>query len=231
MTLTLTAIVAAAMLQALSGFQRMLALQPQRLAASDAARVAHVVLRAELLPLVPARDVAGWSEDSLRIRAFRGAAIVCAQDPGRVVVRYRGMRNPDTTKDSLLVLDADGERTLALASTAAGSGCAAQPGDTLLRWTGIDAPAGTVLLLFESGAYSPGSRALRYRRGRGGRQPLTDEVLASTARFVHAGRDGAPPFFAGDLASLALHPFLAPNPLTARAAVLRPRLVIPNAAP
>ena len=219
------------MLQALGGFQRMLALQPQRLAASDAARVAHVVLRAELLPLVPENDIAGWSEDSLRIRAFRGAAIVCAHDPGRVVVRFRGMRNPDTSKDSLLILDAEGERAVSLASSAAGSGCAAQPGETLLRWNGIDAPAGTVLLLFESGAYSPGSRALRYRRGRGGRQPLTDEVLASAARFVHSGRDGAVPFLAADVASLALDPFLAATPLAARADFLRPRLVIPNAAP
>ena len=219
------------MLQALGGFQHMLALQPQRLAASDAARVAHVVLRAELLPIVPAHDIAGWSEDSLRIRAFRGAAIVCAQDPGRVLVRYRGMRNPDTTKDSLLILDAEGERGVALVSTAAGAGCAAPAGEPLLRWNGVDAPTGTVLLLFESGAYSAGSRALRYRRGRGGRQPLTDEVLASTARFVHSGRNGTAPFLAADVASLALHPFLAATPLAARADFLRPRLVIPNAAP
>ena len=229
-TLALTSVVAAAMLQALGGFQRVLALQPARLAAGDAARVAHVVLRAELHPLVPAHDVSGWSPDSMRIRAFRAAAIVCAQDPGRVVVRFRGMRLPDTSKDSLLIIDADGERSVALSSSAAGAGCASQPGETLLRWNGIDAPSGTMILLYESGAYSPGSRALRYRRGRGGRQPLTDEVLDGSARFVHAGVDGGSPFLSADLASLALQPFLASNPFVARAEQLRPRLVIPNAA-
>ena len=229
-TLALTGIVTGALLQSLGGFQRLLALQPARLAANDAARIAYVVLRAELQPLVPETDVAGWSPDSLRIRAFRGMAVVCAQEPGRVVVRYRGIRNPDTAKDSVLVLDALGERSMALASSATGSGCTTQPQDTLLRWNGIDAPPGTVILLYENGAYSPGSNALRYRRGRGGRQPLTDEVLDAAASFVHTAADGGPPFLAADLSALALDPFLASAPLVARASLLRPRLVIPNAA-
>jgi hypothetical protein len=38
-------------------------------------------------------------------------------------------------------------------------------------------------MLFEAGSYHLSEGALRYRRGRGGRQPLTEEVLAG-ARLI-----------------------------------------------
>ena len=51
------------------------------------------------------------------------------------------------------------------------------------------APAEPILLrFFETGSYHLGDDALRYRRGSGGRQPLTEPVLATAIFADHAGR-------------------------------------------
>ena len=164
----------------------------ERLARADALRVAGVVLGAELAWLAPA-DIAGAGPDSLRIRALRGTGIVCAGGATDVLVRYQGLRLPEPEKDSVLVVER-AERTIALSTVAAAPGaCFAGTDETVQRWSGVGPiPTGAVLLVFETGSYSFGGGALRYRRGRAGRQPLTGELLGARAAFALRDRDGAP---------------------------------------
>lgn len=145
--------------------------------AADAVRTAAVLLSAELRPLDPHEDVGSAARDSLALRAFRGLGILC--DPATSTFRYRGLRNPDPSKDSVIVLGAGRDSVVALAAATAGSGCTTLPGERLQRLTttpalSADAAAGVV---FEAGSYHLSSNALRYRPGRGGRQPLTADVL------------------------------------------------------
>lgn len=151
--------------------------------AADAVRAAALLLAAELRPLEPGADLSGTAWDSLHLRAFRGIAIPCDTAMGAIVGRYRGLRDPDPAKDSILALTAAGEFVVALTAAAGGSGCTTRPGERLFRFTTAPAlPAGAELLaLFESGAYHLSGAALRYRRGAGGRQPLTAEVLDDAA--------------------------------------------------
>jgi hypothetical protein len=149
-----------------------------------ALRVGRHVLRRELRHGVPGRDWAA-GRDSLSLRAFRGAAVVCASDTisAEVVVSYRGDRAPDPTKDSVLLLDEGGAAVVrALLGTGASPDPCAGPGrGTSARWT-LDqaAPSGTVVArVFERGSYYLTSAALRYRRGASGRQPLTPEAWSA----------------------------------------------------
>lgn len=177
-------------LAALAGFagaqSRMVARTHDQIRAGDLVRTAHVVLGAELRTLAPA-DIAALTVDSIRIRAVRGSGVICGLDGGQVLVRYRGVRRPDPAKDSvLLVLEAATagvayalEAVAAVtAPTADGAACG---GALRLSLAGgpPEVPAG-VALVFETGAYSLAG-ALRYRRGAGGRQPLTEELLGGSA--------------------------------------------------
>ena len=157
-----------------------------------ALRVSRHVLRRETRHGVAGID---WRAggDSLSLRAFRGAAVVCGLDqgPADIVVSYRGDRAPDPTKDSVLLVTDEGERTTrALAGTApASTTCTAL--DTLgaAVWR-LDAapPEGIVAAkLFERGSYYVSGAALRYRRGPGGRQPLTPETLAPSSGWAELG--------------------------------------------
>jgi type II secretory pathway component PulJ len=147
-----------------------------------AVRSGMAILSYELRALEPARDLASLGRDSARIRAFRGRGIVCARDSTSAHVRYSGLRSPDPAKDSILVLTAAGrEGTAAVAPVNPSQTplCAGQPGETVLAF----APdtllvPGAIALIFEHGEYHLSSAALRYRRGAGGRQPLTPSVLA-----------------------------------------------------
>jgi len=176
----------------------------QRLAGSRAARLARVetdrlvagVLRSELSTLVPDEDVGGTSGDTLALRLFRGLAVTCTPPAGAgsVPVRFEGARDPDPTKDSVIVLPAGPTMPL-LASGRSASPC---PGSgTLLLWE-LPAPVaqGTPLLLFERGTYALSGGALRLRRGREGRQPLTAELLRD------AGSRFAPQYGGGGNATL-----------------------------
>lgn len=161
-----------------------------------AMRVARHVLRRELDGSVPGRD---WlvDDDSLSLRAFRGAALVCALDSAtvEVTVSYSGVRRPDPSKDSVLLLDPSGSgETRALVGVgAATTGCGPVESDGLELWR-LDAPVGpsaVVARLFERGSYHLSGAALRYRRGASGRQPLTPEVWADeTAWTSSSGRLG-----------------------------------------
>jgi prepilin-type N-terminal cleavage/methylation domain-containing protein len=158
-----------------------------------AMRATRSVLRNEVVMGAPGVDWTSHAPDSLRVRAFRGLAFVCGVGPDTsLVVRRRSPRRPDPAKDSLLVLDASGTwsvRDLAGVTSSAcpdPPGSAFTPGAVTERWR-MDEPAEDAVLvrLFERGSYHLASRALRYRRGGGGRQPLTAEVF-ETARFVQS---------------------------------------------
>jgi hypothetical protein len=105
---------------------------------------------------------------------------VCANDSvaAELTVTYRGERTPDPTKDSVLVITAEGRveaRALRGVGTAASS-CVAPGVRQRLRME-VGAPSGTVAVrVFERGSYYLSDAALRYRRGASGRQPLTPEV-------------------------------------------------------
>jgi len=146
-----------------------------------ALRVGRHVLRRELRHGRPLID---WSVggDSLWLRAFRGAAVVCASDSvdASVVVSYSGDRAPDPTKDSIVLFDAMGASEVrALMATSTASSHCWGPGGSA-RWVldrGVS-PGVVVAKLFEHGSYHLAGGALRYRRGGAGRQPLTPDVWA-----------------------------------------------------
>jgi type II secretory pathway pseudopilin PulG len=160
-----------------------------RAEALDAMRTATALLDRELRPLAPGDfDVA--PPDSIPLRAFRGTAIPCDSAAGGLRVRYAGIRDPDVSKDSVLAVTAVGEAVVAvtaIAPTAASAACAPAPGETVLALsTAVPLPAAALLLVFERGAYSVGGGALRYRRGMGGRQPLTAAVFGGGATGLRA---------------------------------------------
>ncbi len=159
-------------------------------AAAEVARVTGMVVPAEVRYATPA-DLPAVAADTLSLRALRGVGIICAGAGTGVDVRYRGMRWPDAAKDSVVTMAATGvpERAIAVDSdrNAAGA-CAPHPGEAVRRWTLSDSAggAGDLLLVFERGSYHLTGGALRYRRGAGGRQPLTEAFLES-ASFGLAG--------------------------------------------
>lgn len=160
--------------------------------AAEALRVPLVVTAAELAPLVPATDLE-VEPRILRLRAFRGGGPTCYSGSGEGLVRYRGLRDPEPEKDSVLVIGSGGERALPLlASAPVPGGCAELPGERTFRWTvpPSEDPAGH-LLIFERGSYHLEERAFRYLRGAAGRQPLTEEALVTSASGFRWGTPGA----------------------------------------
>ena len=126
-------------------------------------------------------DVGRPAADSFGMRAFRGTAIVCAQeDSATFIVRRVGTRSPDPGKDSVLALAPDGRwlaGRLEAWSRAPGT-CPSRSGGREERWRLRRPPGSGVLFrLFERGSYHLTGGALRYRIGRGGRQPITPPVL------------------------------------------------------
>lgn len=140
---------------------------------------AGTVLVHELRALDVRKDGFGLGADSAALRAFRGIAVVCTADSVSADVRYHGLRSPDITKDSLVVLEGAGaERALPLAGVATATSCVPRPGETALALRpGGGLVPGDVILVFERGDYLLTGGSLRYRRGAGGRQPLTADVL------------------------------------------------------
>lgn len=162
----------------------------------ETVRIARHVLEGELRAGVRGRDWSDPVDDTLGLRAFRGLAVSCgARDSsGRVPVRVIGIRTPDPTKDSLLLLLPDGGwRVVSLdgagADTSVKGVCPpAGPGWTGERWT-IDGFGAAFVLarFFERGSYHLADGALRYRRGRGGRQPLVPDLLDDRASRLRVG--------------------------------------------
>lgn len=153
---------------------RLAALGYDRIRAADAARTADLILGGELrYTSAPDRTAA---TDSVRVRAIRGAGAVCGRADAEVRVRYRGLRAPDPEKDSVLLITGSdtGGSVHAVTASALDSSCGS--GVRLTLDPPPPSPAG-LALLFESGSYHLTGGALRYRRGRGGRQPLTEVLL------------------------------------------------------
>lgn len=118
--------------------------------------------------------------DSIVLRAFRGVGFVLGDSVRGDSVRvcYRGIRNPAPEKDSVLLLGIDGRwRAHDLVRRALLSGACVQTADASKEeWVLSPEPGRSVLVrLFERGSYHLSLGALRYRRGEGGRQPLTPE--------------------------------------------------------
>lgn len=158
----------------------------RRSAEVTALRSTRTVLTSELRDGVAGVDWAPYPPDSIRLRVFRYMGTVCGPPTDSSLVVRRGVgRRPEPGKDSVLILSGVGAwEVYALTSWSPGASC--QPGwefadsteTRVERWTVAPYPEDpAVLLLFEVGSYHLSGGALRYRRGRGGRQPLTEEVL------------------------------------------------------
>lgn len=162
-----------------------------RLDLLTATRIAQTVLRRETDRGLPGRD---WmaTDDSVRLRAFRGTGVVCGIDgaAGQALVAYRGDRLPAPSKDSVELLSgtgAVGYGRLESARPSPGSCAFSDPDEVELQLTVRGGLTDDVVLvrLFESGSYHLHGSALRYRTGGGGRQPLTPEVwLDRSTRFL-----------------------------------------------
>ena len=147
----------------------------------SARRLASIVIGKELRAGVRGTDWMPPVADSLALRAFRGWGPVCGggTGPGNIVVAYRGERAANPVKDSVLILTPDGWRQADLTARARASGsCSMDLGGEPEAWT-IDppVPGGLVARVFERGSYHLSGGALRYRRGLGGRQPLTPDLF------------------------------------------------------
>lgn len=155
---------------------RLLRHNTESAAAAEAMRSARAVLHGELRDITRP-DVHAVADDSIGLRVFRGWAIVCATLDTRASLRFRGLRSPDASKDSLLVVGEDRVMTFTQSARPA-LPCLLRDDE---QHESIEATAalrpGSVVLIFESGAYHFSARALRYRRGAEGRQPITDELL------------------------------------------------------
>ena len=148
----------------------------ESVAGHETLRAAGTILRAELEDLTPA-DRRVVARDSLSLRVFRGMGIVCAINPPVATLRYTGVRQPDPAKDSLLAIANEQAGTIRQISTRAAA-CVHHLTEQLVALEpDFRVDTGTIVLFFESGAYYVSSNALRYRRGPGGLQPMTDDVI------------------------------------------------------
>lgn len=204
----ITAIVGAALAGLLHGHQRLARSGAARLADAETVRIAGAVLSAELRWLAPDQDLRGAVGDSVAIRAIRAFAVACGGAGSATYARYRGMREPDPTKDSVIIVRASGREAVHPLGGAAlePDACSALEDEEVYR---LDLPEplppGTPILVFESGSYHLADHALRYRRGAAGRQPLTPEGLdpARSRIALHGPPPGseAPALFEIELAT------------------------------
>lgn len=166
----------------LSSVGRLAATQNRLSGDAETERAVAAILGAELRTLTAAD--AGFGPDSVRLRAFRGAGVVCAAAAGSLLVGYRGVRLPEPDKDSILLVWPGFEAAYQVTSVVqdGGGDCASSGSATPLRiaaaWRAPDSAPPALALVFETGAYSIAASALRYRRGAGGRQPLTQANLS-----------------------------------------------------
>ena len=167
--------------------------QAETASAAETERIAAAVLGAELRALT--RADATFTRDSVRLRAFRGTGVVCGASTDAVLMAYDGVRVPEPDKDSVLLVWVEREHAFDVAAVSASASCPdASAAIRITTRAPLPDSLGVPLLalVFETGAYSLARSALRYRRGAGGRQPLTDETLAGSGnRLSFQARDGA----------------------------------------
>ena len=178
--------VAGAALQTLATFRRALATVTRDAEVRETRRIARHTLAQELRAGLAAVDWVAGTGDSVAVRAFRGTGVVCATAPPPMwAVRYAGLRRPDPAKDSVLVLAGDGMWRVAKLARARTRSDACGPGAPGGLWE-LDppVPGAVVGRIFERGSYHVAAGAFRYRPGRGGRQPLTAQVLRAAESGV-----------------------------------------------
>ena len=146
-------------------------------------RIAQYTLAQELRTGLAGIDWVAGLGDSVAVRAFRGTGVRCASAPLPLwVVRYTGLRRPNPAKDSVLVLAADGVWRVAelVRARARPDACGVGVGGEVWELSPA-VPEAVVGRIFERGSYHVAAGAFRYRPGRGGRQPLTAQVLRTGA--------------------------------------------------
>jgi type II secretory pathway component PulJ len=151
------------------------------------------ILEEEVSGGLPNRDWWPGGADTLALRAYRGLALVQGREAdGQVTVCYRGIRNPNPEKDSVLFLAGDAGWTAhaLLARVRRDPGCLDGAAGWEEVWRLDPEPREPVLgRVFERGSYHLTAGALRYRRGAGGRQPLTP-VRVAEGTLEQAPADG-----------------------------------------
>lgn len=159
-----------------------------------ARRIIRTVLGEELRRGVEGRDWVAPGGDSVRLRVFRGLAFMCPSGrTNRFLVRYRGSRLPNPRKDSVLVLGPNGrwQAVDLIERHPTALTCPGAPSEAVEFWLlNPSVPGAVVARLFETGSYHLSGGAFRYRRGRGGRQPLTPQVIVAARTRLGPGLNG-----------------------------------------
>lgn len=216
-SITIAGLIAALATALIVGQARLASSGALRVETLDAMRTTALLLPLETRSLAAA-DMHGIAGDSAAHRVFRGLGIVCDVQGGRSTIRYRGWRDIDATKDSVLIVTRGPEVARSIVSAASSvASCVTIAGETRIdiRLSADTLRAGEVVLVFEAGAYHLATGALRYRAPGGTRQPLTADVLAG--RGFGLALRAAP----GPIEPLAVELALAP---IARRALTRPTL-------
>ena len=152
---------------------------------SDAARVVGL-----LLDLDAAGFVGPGRVGEAEVRAFRWWGVRCGRlEPNAVSVRWAGLRRPDPAKDSVVIIGDRGEVSVRPVARVGRAPSCPDPAALRIEWSGAFDGSPLAVRGFERGAYRLDD-AFRYRRGRGGAQPLTAGVFDpdSAGLTVRAGR-------------------------------------------
>jgi prepilin-type N-terminal cleavage/methylation domain-containing protein len=218
--LVLGALVLIAAFGLLHGYTSLARATDARAVRNETLRIAAHVLMAETRWSQPLRDVRAVAPDSLALRAYRAIATVCQENAdGTALAGVAALRAPDAGKDSVLVLR-HAEPDIAASLLLAEPHTPACPGRSLSYRVRASIPlqVGDLLLVFEPGTYYLSQRALRYRLGAEGRQPLTGEYLNTGRSFFVATSEGLTAWLVaqaprgGEETLRARLPFLAQQP-------------------
>lgn len=192
-TLLLMALVVQGGWSVLATFRRGAEKVSMRAQALESVRTLEWVLSEEVGGGEEGLDWMGGSEDSLVVRAYRGLAEVLEwTGEGEVRVCFRGIRNPNLGKDSILTLSGDGSWTprALLGRTPDQPECPWNAEGRTERWQVEAGTEGWILArIFEKGSYHFYRGALRYRQPGGGRQPLTPENIKRGMFKGSAGKE------------------------------------------
>jgi hypothetical protein len=132
----------------------------------SAVRVGRVVVRETMRRGVPGRDWRLHDPDSVVVRAFQGYGLVCPGigTEGDLLVAWSGRRQPDPSKDSVLVLGDVGDWSAVALDAASGTDQRCPSDDTVVvqAWTLAPPRSEAILLrLFEPASFHVGGREER----------------------------------------------------------------------